>query len=142
MKTPRLSKADEAPGFLVPQGKPQGLDPIPDGDPRHALELRILIQALLEPVVRNSSAEVVDVMDPDAGCDPLERLGEHEMRTPLETRLEVRPVGVLVPIRIFELVLYVEEPHTDNRREHEHRKVNQQSCFEADRQSRQHEERH
>ena len=102
------------------------------------LEFAILIHALLEPVVRNSSAEVMDVMDSDAGGDPLERLGEHQVRTALEGSIEVRPVGMLMPIRIFELVLYVEEPHTDGRTDHEHWQVNQEGRLEANRLAQQH----
>ncbi len=106
---------------------------------RHAIDLsqlRIAPQAFGQPVAGNSAAQMVHVMRADVRREPLRNPRQMEVRAAFERgRVKVpdRPIG---PVRIFELVLHVEEPHADRRGQHGHGCLNHRDRVEAEREAR------
>ena len=66
--------------------------------------------ALLEVIVRDARAEVVNVVKADVSGEPLENFWEFVKRAALECCGGKIPIVFALPVNTFELVLHVEEP--------------------------------
>jgi hypothetical protein len=73
-----------------------------------------------------SGGQVVDVVNSDVGRKPAQHGRKLQMRASAHRGIMKRPIGALVPMRVFELMLYVEQPHAersgnyDDGQEYEH----------------------
>ena len=70
------------------------------------------------------------MVDADIGREPAQRLGQHVMRGAFECGFVQLPVRFFCPVGIFELVLHVEQPDADRRRDHRSRQIDQQKRHE------------
>jgi len=103
--------------LLVPKTIAKGLQTRPQRDVLHRLEHRMGFVALLQVVVRNSRAQMVKVVEPDATAEPLEDARQLVERRPLECVSNVTPLLVVLPIGVLELVLYIEKPNAGRARD-------------------------
>ena len=71
----QVPESDQAIAFLVPKAQPRKAQAVSQRHPYHVLKLWVRLHALLQPVVRDPAAQVMDVVDPDVRGEPLERLG-------------------------------------------------------------------
>ena len=74
------------------------------------LEYRILIVAFLKFVIRDSRAEVMDVVETDIPGEPLQHFGKFIERAAIHASIEELPFLVVFPIRWVKIMLDVEEP--------------------------------
>ena len=95
----------------MPKRQIERLYRFPDGQPRNTLQLGVRIHALLKPVVRDLRIQVMHVMDSDVRRDPLQHFWQYEIRAAAQASVDATPLLVPPPVRILELVLYVEHPH-------------------------------
>src|SRR5688500_20270931 len=65
-------------------------------------------------------------MQPDASRHPLEWLRKLEVRAPADRGRRVVPVGVVLPVRVLELMLDVEQPDAAHGREIDRGKIDEQ----------------
>jgi hypothetical protein len=56
---------------------------------------------------------VMDMVQPDVAGEELQDLRQPQIRATAERRVRVAPVRRCLPVRIFELVLHVEQPDPD-----------------------------
>lgn len=64
----------------------------------------------MQAVVRNSAVQVVDVVKPDIGGEPLQDLRHHIVRAAVQRGGLQAPVIRFIPMRVLELMLDEEEP--------------------------------
>ena len=104
------AKAHKLALFFIPQVQPQRLKARPERDGGHIHELGVLLHTALERVVRDARAEVMNMVKADIAGEPLEHLGQLEIRAAAQRGGGVVPFFVLGPVGAFELVLDVEHP--------------------------------
>ena len=98
---------------LVPHCKPGALEALPELDAVHLLKLGRGSEAVLQPIVRDDTVEVMNVMEPDVAGEPFERLGQRVVRRAANgSDLEI-PLVACVPVTVLELVLDEELLHED-----------------------------
>ena len=68
----------------------------------------------------------------DIGREPVQQRGQVVMRAAIQGRFMQVPLAVVLPCRVFELVLHIEEPDAGRGREKHDRKMHEQECFNAD----------
>ena len=67
----------------------------------------------LQVVVRDARVEVMDVVKADVSGEELEHLGQLQVGAAAQGGIGVVPIVGVLPIRILELVLDVEQPDPD-----------------------------
>src|SRR5215208_3633918 len=102
--------ADQLPALLVPEVKRQATQAGPQSDGLDLLEQPLALVALLQVVVGNPRAQMMDVMEADIAREPLQQAGQLVEGAAAQSRSRVVPVLAALPVRIFELVLHVEQP--------------------------------
>src|SRR4030095_358853 len=96
----------------------------------HLFKLGILFQTLEKPVVGDATAHVMNVMHADVAREPMKESRQVvEGAAPKSGGVET-PRAVFLPIRILELVLYVEEPYTSGGCNHGDRELNLEKLLE------------
>jgi len=65
-----LTKNHEALRILVPQHLADATKALQQSQAPDSRELRVIPQHLLQPVIRNAAAEMVNVVDANVGCEP------------------------------------------------------------------------
>lgn len=100
------------------------------------LEYGILVVAFLKLVVRDSRAEMVDMMETDIPCEPLQYFGEFIKRAAVHSRIKKLPFLVVFPICWVKIMLDVEEPDacsaSDQQDGHFHQKKSSPANFQHD----------
>src|ERR1700740_2302507 len=92
----------------------------------------MVAQHARKPVIRNTTAEMVHVVDADIGCEPAQQQGQIVMRTAIESGLMQVPALSVLPCRLLKLMLHVEQPYADRPSEQHDRKMNEQERLHAD----------
>src|ERR1043165_5094981 len=103
--------ADELLAAFVPKAKGEGFEAGKEGDGFDGLKERFGAMAFLEVIVRNRRAQVMDVMKADVAGEPLQDFRQFVEGASLERSRAVIPIGAAVPMKVFEWVLDVKEPH-------------------------------
>src|SRR3954464_314608 len=67
---------------------------------------------LLQMIIGNARAEMVNMMKTNVAREPLQDLGQLVKRTPLKRGQRVIPLLAALPVDSLELVLDIEEPDT------------------------------
>src|SRR6185295_3761054 len=124
-----VAEADELPALLVPKREARALEAPGDRQPAHRLQLRAALEAFLKPVIRDHAIEMVNVMEADAAAEPSQQARKDEIRAAMNRGALKIPVLLPRPIGVFELMLDVEHPAADPRRDHDHRQVGHQQGF-------------
>ena len=106
-----MAKANQLTPLLIPKAKSQRFETLKESYGLDLLEERVGFVASLEVVVRNSSAEMMNVMEPDIAREPLKNPRELVEGAALESRFGVIQIVASFPINPFKLMLDVEEPY-------------------------------
>ena len=118
--------ADQLPALLVPEVKRQALQAGPQRDGLDLLEQPLALVAVLQVVVGNARAQMVDVVEADTGREPLQHAGQLVEGAAAQRRRRVIPVVAALPVGVFELMLHVEEPNARGARHQQDYRLNQQ----------------
>ena len=119
-------EADEFTFLLVPETESKAFKSFDEGEGLHILENLVGVVAGLEIVVRDTRAEVMDVVEADISGEPLEDFGKLVKGASFESGVREVPVVFAFPINAFELVLDVEEPDTGDRSDANGRQLNEE----------------
>ena|SRR5690242_3748170 len=95
------------------------------------LEHRILVVTFLKLVIRDSRAEVMDVMETDIPRKPLQHFGKFIERATLYASVKKFPFRVVFPIRWVKIMLDVEEPDARSTRDQQDRHFHQKKSSPA-----------
>ena len=76
------------------------------------LEGRVFIVTFLQLVIGDPRAEVVDMMETNIACEPLQHLRKLIERTAIHASVEELPLCVAFPVGGVKVMLHVEEPDT------------------------------
>src|ERR1700690_3918868 len=82
----QVAVANQLAPLLVPEPKRERLEAGEESDWLHGLEQRFSPMTLLEVVIGDARAEVMDVMEADIAREPLQHLGQFVKRTALQRR--------------------------------------------------------
>lgn len=118
--------------LLVPQLQGHRFQALPESHDGDVMKNRILVESLLQVVVGDLGAEMVDVVKADIAREPLEYLRQLVVGTALQRGERILPVGMVLPIGVLKLVLDVEHPHAGRGREQQQGQLDQQDGLEAD----------
>ena len=77
---------------------------------RQRLHLKsgVLVVTLLQLIIRDSRAKVMDMMETDISREPLQDLRKFIERTAIQTRVEKLPIRVTLPIGRVKVMLHIE----------------------------------
>ena len=128
----RLAKRDEPPLPLVPQGQPHTPQTLDQGDASDGSQLRMIPQHIRQSIAGNSTAQVMDVVDADVRCEPAQDTGQVIVGTAMHRSFVKAPGLVTGPRRVLELVLDIEQPDPNRRRQNHDRQVHKQERPKAD----------
>jgi hypothetical protein len=95
-------------------------------DRRDALECRYGFMTRLEPVIRDSRAQVVNVVEADVAREPLQHAWQFVVRTALQRRIGEVPGFPARPVRALELMLDIEQPQACGTGNHQHGDLDEQ----------------
>src|SRR4051812_23002916 len=122
----RLLERDEPPLLFVPQHQAYRPETLRDGQPAGGGEGGEGAKDLGKPVEGNPAGKMMDMVDADIRAEPAQDRGQLVVRAPAQRRLVEGPVLVSVPLGVLELMLHIEEPDADRRRDQGDRDVHQQ----------------
>src|SRR6185437_2819112 len=80
-------------------------------------EFRVIARHKWQSVVRYPAAQMMDVMNTNIGGEPAQDARQIIIRATVERHLVQVPNPVASPLGILELVLDIEQPHSDRSRE-------------------------
>ena len=106
----QFTETDHAAVNLIPKPELNGFQTAKEAQFRCVLEKRMRVVTALEVVVWNLGVEVVNVMVADVSGEPLEDSREVVVTASCHGGSRVVPIFVGGPVRIFELMLDVEQP--------------------------------
>src|SRR6478609_2620428 len=98
---------------LIPKGLAHTAKALEQCQPSDGRKLPVIPQHLWQSIIRNPAAQMVDVVDADIGGKPSQDARQVIVRAALQSGLMKAPAFVMGPERILELVLDIEQPHTD-----------------------------
>ena len=101
----RVGEGDHPPALLVPQRVARRTQPIEQGQYRRRREAWMRTVAGFQPIVRNPWRNMVDVVETDISCRPLQQAWQPKKRAATQRRVNVVPLPVSCPVRPIELVL-------------------------------------
>lgn len=87
----------------------------------------------VQVIVGHPRTEMVYVVEADVTGKPLQHLGQFVKRAPLEGRIHITPLFILLIIGTLKLVLHIEEPDTGPAGDEKDRSLNQQERLPTDR---------
>jgi hypothetical protein len=119
----RLSKRNESPPVLIPQSQPYTPQALEQGESSDGNELRMIPQHIRQPIARNPTAKVMDVVDADVRREPAQ--DTRQVGTAMQRSFVKTPGLVMGPGGILELVLDIEQPNTDRGRQRRDRQMHQ-----------------
>src|SRR5690348_3755768 len=129
----QIAKSYQQAALLIPQRQPPTSHAFAERYPfRDAVQLRSEVETSLQAVIRNSAAQVMNMVQADIAAEPLQDGRQLEIGAAAERRGVEVPVSFLVPICVFELVLDVEQPISDPRSDDHHRQIGRKDGDNAD----------
>ena len=108
-----FAKGYETSAAFVPKNHANAPEALKQRQPPDGSKLRMIPQHLWQPVIRDSIAQMVDVVHADVGGEPAQHGRQIIMRTAVQRSLLEGPAVVVLPERILELVLDIEQPDAD-----------------------------
>lgn len=101
----RLGEGDHPPAPLVPQRVARRAQSIGQAQHRRHGEARMRTVAGFQPVVGNPWRGMVDVVETDIPCHPLQQAGQPEKRAATQRRVNRVPLHVSCPVGPVEMML-------------------------------------
>jgi hypothetical protein len=127
-----MPEPDELTALFVPEAEGQRFEALKESDRLDLLEERICIVTALEIVVRNTGAEMMNMVKADIPGKPLQDLGQFVKRTAFERSFCVIPVFAAFPVNAIELMLHIEQPHTSRPGDCRDHQLNQEVGFQSE----------
>jgi len=121
----RLSKRNESLPVLIPQSQPYTPQTLEQGELSDGSELRMIPQHIWQPIARNPTAKVMDVVDTDVRREPAQDARQVIVGTAMQRSFVKTPGLVMGPGGVLELVLDIEQPNTDRGRQRRDRQMHQ-----------------
>ena len=112
----QVPKANQLTLLFVPKTKREAFKAGKQGNRFNGLKQRLRFMAFLEMIIRDACAEMMNVMKPDIAGEPLQDFRKFIEGTALKRCGEVIPLAPALPVNPLELVLDVEQPHSDGSR--------------------------
>ena len=103
-----FSKGNETSSTLVPEREAHAGEALQQRHTAHLAELGMVAECSRQAVIRDTAAQVVDVVDADICREPAENSRQVVMRTAIQGRFVERPLAITGPERRVKLVLHVE----------------------------------
>src|ERR1700730_85666 len=127
-----LCKRNEPPPLFIPQGQPHAPQTLEQGDSSDGSELWMVAQHIRQAIARNSTAQVMDVVNADIRREPAQNTRQVIVRTAMDRSFVKTPGFIVGPGSILELVLDIEQPDTDRRGQNQDRELHKQERPKAD----------
>ena len=100
-KISEAAVADQFATLFVPETEGERFQAGEQGDGLHALKQRLRFVALLQMIIRNPRAQMMNVMKPNVPRQPLQHLGQFVERTALQRCCGVIPFAVKrIPLEV------------------------------------------
>jgi hypothetical protein len=109
----QLAKRNEPMRRFIPKHEPDARQALAQREPADIRQLRMMAKHKRQPVRGNSAAQVVDMVHADIGGEPAQYGWQIVMRAAVERRARKTPIPGFRPERVLELMLHIEQPHTD-----------------------------
>mgnify|MGYP003694749681 CR=1 FL=1 len=122
-----LTERDQAlPAFIPEHRDARSRGSLQRGYAPNLFQLRVVAKHLRQADSGDPACQVMDVVDPDVGREPPEHGREIIVGAAVQRCLVHVPLLIVIPRRLFELVLDVEKPDADRRRQDRDWKVKEQ----------------
>src|SRR5262245_2614197 len=128
-----MPKAHELPLLLAPEVETKRFEARPERDRGHLLKPGVLVVALLQRVVRDARAEMVNMVQPDIAGEPLQHFRQLEVGAAAQRGGGIIPVAMALPVSTLELVLDVEHPDPAQARYKGNRQLDHEVSLNPDR---------
>ena len=108
-----LAKRHKHLPVLIPKGVSCTAEALDQSQPSDGGKLRVVLQYLWQPVIRNPTAQMMDVVHANVSCKPTQDVGQVIMRAASQRGFVKFPALLMGPECILKLVLDIEQPDTD-----------------------------
>src|SRR6476660_5696270 len=129
--TSSFSERDQPTLSFVPQHQTYAAETLQKSEPPDITELGIVTQHIWQPIVGNAAAKMMNVLDANVGTEPPKHRREVVIRGAAQRRFVQVPAAIFAPEGLLELVLHIEQPHTESRSEKHDRQVDKKESFDA-----------
>ena len=120
-----FTKRNEAASRLVTKYQTYASKTLNQSQPTDGHETRMVAERDWQPVKRDSTAQVVNVMHAYVGSEPAQNNRQVVVRASVECGLNEVPIPAFGPRRVFELVLDKEQPHPNGTSDEGNREVDE-----------------
>src|SRR5438105_15421133 len=107
---PEMAEANEFFALLVPEPEAERFEAAEKRERFYLLKHQMRFVASLQIVIRNSRAQMVDVVIADVSGEPLQYFRQFVERAAFQGGRSVIPLRVALPINSLELMLHVKQP--------------------------------
>ena len=125
VRSTQIGKSDQSLASFVPQCQAHAAKALHQRDSAKCLEFGMLAQHVWESVKGDSTAQVMYVMHTNIGGEPTQNARQLVVGTAMKRCLVQVPRGLVCPKRLLELMLDVEEPNADGRRQQGNRQMDE-----------------
>src|SRR5215471_3758999 len=98
----RFAEGDESATVFVPELQPRGAKSVREREFGNCPEELGVLVGVLEVVVRDADAQMVNVVEADIAGEELKDGWQFEVRAALQSGVLVPPIGVLLPVGVLE----------------------------------------
>ena len=122
----------EAAAVLIPELQAHAAQALDQGQPLCPVEAGMVAHDCREAIERDPAVEVMHMVQPDIGRQPVKWRRKIIVRAAVQRRLVQLPIRTVVPGRVLELMLDVEQPHPDRRRQNSGGQVDEEHGLHPD----------
>lgn len=127
-----IPEGDETLPVFVPQYEAHTPEALKQGQPADTVEVRVIAQHEREPVTRDSTVQMMNVMNANIGGEPAQQAWQRVVRAAVKGDLLPVPGAFVSPHGMFELVLHIEHPDADRSSEQHDWKMHEHELADAD----------
>jgi hypothetical protein len=110
--TVNLTKRNKTPPTFVPKREPHALEALKQRKSAHAAKFGMLTEHPGQTVIRNTAAQVMDMVDADVRREPAQDSRKVVVGTAMQSRFLKAPPVLMRPECPLELMLHVEQPYS------------------------------
>ena len=126
------AKTNQRFAFFIAQAQLQRPENCPQRDDLDGVKRRDFVVALLQIVVGNIRANVMNVMQANIAGEPLEYFGQLKVRAALQCHFHRIPRSVTRPVRVLKLMLNIEQPKAEAPGDQNDRQLDLEICPKTD----------
>src|SRR6266404_2532821 len=101
---PQCAVSNKSPAWFVPEAEGQRFEARKERNRLHRLEEGFGAMTLLQMIIRDARAQVMNVVKADVARKPLQHFRQLVKGASFQRRLAVVPAGAALPMSVFELV--------------------------------------